>query len=183
MGFALLNGRLPRPASATSHGKEISGQCDTEAACTGFLPWATLGVRGTDSWGKLLRYSVTPSFANARIQPYTAVANKTVLGRSNTGELFYRAGQRTCAIGSQCSPAVIFSSGKNNLGTGSTGIALANGTIGNYDELSNNSAANQFLSRAKSEQKDSAGGEFDDMVVWMSLQYLFRQMSAAGTFR
>ncbi|MFP5392032.1 MAG: hypothetical protein ACLGI6_10905, partial [Gammaproteobacteria bacterium] len=38
IGFAVANGRLPRPARDAASGREFEGRCDTDASCTGFLP-------------------------------------------------------------------------------------------------------------------------------------------------
>ena len=66
IGFAMINGRLPRPATSSSDGTE-RGNCTTELECTGFIPWTALGVSKVDSYGKIIRYSVTPAFANGRV--------------------------------------------------------------------------------------------------------------------
>ncbi|HEX5463789.1 MAG TPA: type II secretion system protein, partial [Burkholderiales bacterium] len=51
IGFAVANGRLPCPASATSNGVEdgVGGVCN--ASFNGFVPAATLGITPTDAQG------------------------------------------------------------------------------------------------------------------------------------
>ncbi|RIK16052.1 MAG: type II secretion system protein, partial [Anaerolineae bacterium] len=44
VGFAVANGRLPRPATSAVNGAENPATCGNDAACSGFIPWATLGV-------------------------------------------------------------------------------------------------------------------------------------------
>ncbi|MBZ0104303.1 MAG: type II secretion system GspH family protein [Sulfuricella denitrificans] len=180
VGFAIANGRLPRPATLASNGAE-KASCVTEAECTGFIPWATLGVPKLDSWGKIIRYSVTPDFAKS--VPFTlnsTVATKTIQARDDTGALIYLAGQAVCAIANQCMPAVIFSHGKNNWGTSDSGGANADGSTTNVDEDANNAASTNFISRTFTESTTVTGGEFDDLVTWLSPNILFNRMVAAG---
>ena len=94
IGFAVANKRLPRPATSAMNGAENPVQCPTDTACSGFIPWTTLGVTKLDAWGKIIRYSVTPAFANANIALIT-VANRKVLTRdpgSRRDKLFDRTG-------------------------------------------------------------------------------------------
>ncbi|THB67669.1 MAG: prepilin-type N-terminal cleavage/methylation domain-containing protein [Gammaproteobacteria bacterium] len=67
IGFAIANGRLPCPATISSQGREHptgGGNCTT---AHGFIPYETLGIKGTinndnlylDPWGNPLGYSIT----------------------------------------------------------------------------------------------------------------------------
>jgi len=181
IGYAIANGRLPRPAISASNGAENAANCVTEAACTGFIPWGTLGVPKLDAWGKIVRYSVTPAFASS--VPFTlnaTTASKTIQTRDNTGALIYLAGQATCSTTNQCMPAVIFSHGKNNWGTGDLGNAITDSSVTNADEDANNAASTNFISRTFSDNTTGTGGEFDDLVTWLSPNILFNRMVAAG---
>jgi prepilin-type N-terminal cleavage/methylation domain-containing protein len=179
IGFAVANGRLPRPATAFNNGAENPAACATEAACTGFIPWSTLGITKLDAWNKIIRYSVTPAFANAAFT-LTTVATKTVQTRDNGGALVYLAGQAACAVATQCMPAVIFSSGKNNWGTGDAGGAFGDNSATNIDEDTNNGASLNFINRITTTNTAAAtGGEFDDVVTWVPLNTLFNRMVAA----
>lgn len=181
VGFAIANGRLPRPAVSASNGSENAVDCVSDAACTGFIPWATLGVSKLDSWGKMIRYSVTPDFAKS--VPFTlnaTAATKTIQTRDNAGAFTYLAGQAACSAVNQCMPAVIFSHGKNNWGTGDSGSPFADGSASNVDEDANNTASTNFISRTITESATGAGGEFDDLVTWLSPNILFNRMVAAG---
>lgn len=180
-GFAAKNGRLPRPARSALDGRETPLECASEAACTGFLPWVTLAVDGADSWGKLLRYSVTPALTQAPIRSISAVATKTVQERGDDGVPRYVAGQAACEISAQCAPFVVFSSGKNNLGTSTAGIALANGAANNVDEMANQVASVHFFARVASDDPARAGGPFDDLVRWGRLEVMYKRMRAART--
>ena len=57
IGYAMIHGRLPRPAASATDGVERDTPCTRDADCTGFVPWATLGTSQVDAWGKILRYS------------------------------------------------------------------------------------------------------------------------------
>lgn len=70
IGFAQTNGRLPCPASGsiatggTNAGVEqVTGNYCTSAV--GVIPWSTLGVPETDSWGRRFTYRISPAFADA----------------------------------------------------------------------------------------------------------------------
>ncbi len=179
VGYAATNGRLPRPAISALDGHESPQPCTSEQQCTGFLPWVTLGVAGSDAWGKLLRYSVTPVFTSAPVQRISAIATKTVQTRYASGQLAYTAGQDSCTLGAQCAPLVVLSHGKNNFGTSTLGIAQVNTALGNADELLNAIGSANFVARPASDDSNAAGGQFDDLVSTVSLAYLYKQMAAA----
>lgn len=164
IGFAIANGRLPRPATAFNDGSEAAA-CASDAACSGFIPWVTLGVQKMDSWGKIYRYSVTPAYANAAITLNT-VANRTV--RVDAAII----------LASQV-PAVIFSHGKERHGTTDSGIALADGSATNLDEDANDTGPTTYYSRIPSPET-AGGGEFDDLVVWLPGTILTNRMISAG---
>jgi prepilin-type N-terminal cleavage/methylation domain-containing protein len=181
LGFAASQGRLPRPATSATNGAENPASCANDAACSGFIPWATLGVSKLDAWGKIIRYSVTPAYANAAFSLST-VANRRVQTRDSAGNLSYLIGQMNCTAANQCAPAVIFSHGKNNWGTGDSGSAMTDNSNPdtNVDEDANNAGPTSFISRIVTDNKALPGGEFDDLVTWLSLNILFNRMIAAG---
>ena len=182
VGYALAHGRLPRPAISGRDGRENPLPCTSEQSCTGIIAWVTLGIDGADGWSKLLRYSVTPEFTSTPLDA-SAAASKTVLGRASDGALHYLAGHPVCSRDVQCVPVVIFSHGKNNLGTSAAGVAQANASNTNGDEVQNDIATNNFMSRAASSDPGVAGGEYDDMVAWIELKTLFNRMNAARALR
>ena len=179
VGFAAANGRLPRPATSAVNGAENPATCGNDAACSGFIPWATLGVHKFDGWNKLIRYSVTPAFANAPIT-LTTVANRTVQARDAAGAAIYLAGQAVCNTASQCVPAVVFSQGRRNWGTNEAGDALADESATNADEDANDTGPTNYFSRLPVTDTAAIGGEFDDMVVWLPTTILINRMIAAG---
>jgi prepilin-type N-terminal cleavage/methylation domain-containing protein len=187
IGFAMINGRLPRPAASATDGVEMSATCaslpdptkDAAANCTGFMPWATLGLARLDPWGKQLRYSVDPNFADSAFT-------------FSTAKTYHK---RVCPSASSCTtpvvtgvPAVILSHGRLNWGYRDDGGQVADSSATNTDEDANDSkfkcttAANctDFIARTVSENPAAAGGEFDDLVVWVSDSLLFNRMVAAG---
>jgi len=180
-GFAATNGRLPRPAVSAIDGREMPEPCADEAACSGFLPWVTLGIDGSDSWGKRLRYSVTPLYTTAPIVRLSSVSTKRVLSRDGNGELYYVLGQETCTLATYCAPAVVYSQGRDNLGTGADGRPQANGAVGNVDEARNDEAVLEFVQRPTTSDPRAPGGPFDDLLVALPLTRLYDRMAAART--
>ncbi len=174
IGFALVNARLPCPAVSAVNGVERAS-CPTEATASGLIPWVTLGVTKLDGWNKVIRYSVTPAFASSAT-PFrlSTVATKTVQTRNATGALVTLANQV---------PATVFSHGRRSWGTTDAGAAIPNESIGatNLDETANNVASVNFIQRTFSEGTGAAfGGEYDDMVTWLSPNILFSRMVQAG---
>lgn len=181
VGFAATHGRLPRPAISATDGRERAEPCAGEEDCSGFLPWVDLGVEGVDSWGKVLRYAVTPDYTSPPIQRVSAIATKRVQARDGQGRLFYTVGQDRCELAAQCAPAVVLSQGRNNLGTHANGLRQANGAIANLDEIGNDMASIGFISRAASDDARLPGGQFDDLLAVVPLQTMYDRMAAAKT--
>jgi prepilin-type N-terminal cleavage/methylation domain-containing protein len=182
IGYAMANGRLPRAAASAATGLERTTDCATAVDCTGFLPWATLGLPRTDAWGKHLRYSVTPGFASAAA-PFTlaSTGTKMMKRRNNDGSQFFLTS--TPGV-----PAVILSYGASNYGTKEDGTEFPDDSAGNADEDANDAtfkctvatACNEFWSRVTSSNTSATGGEFDDQAVWIPTGILFSRMVAAG---
>ena len=177
IGFALAHGRLPRPAGAD--GAEQASLCDSDAACSGLLPWRALGIEPGDAWGKLLRYSVTPVFTVSPVIRATSFGDKTVLTRDSHGAVIYVAGFPVCAPGTPCMVAVILSAGRDNAGTGVDGRAHANNSRTNIDEAANQIALNDFMQRPLTTDAGAAGGEFDDLLAFIAPAQLVDAMSRA----
>ena len=178
LGFATANGRLPRPATSLADGAENPAFCADDTACTGFIPWTTLGVKKTDAWNKMIRYSVTPAYANAAFTLGT-FGSKKVQTRDSIGALSYLIGSAAvCSASPPCAPAVLYSAGKEHWGTTEDGTALADGSATNTDEDSNASATVLFVSRDPSSVP--TGGEFDDIVTWVSPNILYNRLISAG---
>jgi len=177
IGYALRYGYLPCPAQSASVGLEDrTGTRCTGEKRAGYLPWATLGLPKLDAWNHLFRYSVTPAFADSSpITHFTLATPRdiTVATRDMRGGL-------TPATGTADIPAVIISHGKNGYGaTTDQGTTIADVGNGNADEKLNASSATSFVTRLINDNPAQPGGEYDDMVAWLSPNILFNRMVAA----
>lgn len=176
IGYALRNGYLPCPAISAGNGLEDrSGAGCTDDKRQGFIPWATLGVGKLDSWNHLFRYSVTPTFTNS-IAPFSMSTPRdiSVFTRSGSGLLVGATAENDI-------PAVVMSHGKNGyLGTSEQGVRVADPSFTNSDEKTNADAeGTRFVMRPSSDNTRQPGGEFDDMVTWISPNILVSRMVAA----
>lgn len=187
-GFAAIHGRLPRPATSATDGSERP-VCANDADCSGFIPWAALGLNRADGWNKLIRYSVTPKYSEDSISNIANLCsstapvncpNRTVQSRQTDGALFFLVGGNACTTASACAPAVLFTQGKSNWGTTEAGQAIGNASSTNADETANNTGPLVYFSRLATDNKDAVGGEFDDQVLWVSSSALFSRLVAAG---
>lgn len=178
MGYALRNGYLPCPAISAQNGLEDrQGASCREGKRQGLLPWATLGVGKLDAWGHVYRYSVTPAFANSQARFDLATARDITIGTRDT------RGNLVTASAVNDIPAVVLSHGRNGFGGFSdAGIRNLGASSTNVDERTNASARGiAFVSRTRSDNSNAPGGEFDDLVVWISPNVLFNRMVGAGT--
>lgn len=181
-GFAMANGRLPRPAVSELDGREAPS-CPAEPGCSGFVPYATLGVPRGDAYGKLYMYSVSTRFTES--QPALSFADAGV----------WTIQTRTGADPGKLVPlaeklvAVVRSFGARSFGRSIDGADMANDSTSNVDEIFNSgtvakSSALQSLSfhyRPLSTQEDPAwGGAFDDQMVWISTSLYMQRMVQAG---
>jgi len=203
IGFAAANGRLPCPATATSNGVEVGtggvagvgGVCQVGTAAgggqpgLGFVPAATLALTPTDSqgylidsWGSRIRYSVTNSNSNAfttvsqvrplltDLDPATPAPDLRVCTTATgiTGVGMSGAACGTAVPLTNSAVAVIFSVGKNGV-TGGTGA----------DESRNLDNDRVFISHDQT-PAGATGGEFDDVVIWLSPSILYNRILSGG---
>lgn len=184
IGYAIVTGRLPRPAASATDGTEGATPCTTDALCTGFIPWSTLSISKTDGWGKLIRYSVTPAYAGGAtgttLISLTSIANRTVQTRDTAGTANYLAGRAACTAADQCVAAVIFSHGRARLGTVDGGVASPTVSTTNLDEIANDTGPTAYFSRTPNDNTATAGGEFDDVVTWLPTYTLVNRLVAVG---
>jgi prepilin-type N-terminal cleavage/methylation domain-containing protein len=175
VGYAVRHGHLPCPAISAANGEEDrSGSRCTDERRDGFLPWATLGLPKLDAWNHLYRYSVTPAFADSG-QRFKIITPRdiTIYTRDAGGALAY-------ASPPQDVPAVIVSHGANGAGAYSElGVPVAGAGVGSEDERNNAQSDVNFVARQPSGNRAQQGGEFDDVVVWVSPNILFNRMVAA----
>lgn len=165
LGFAANNGRLPCPATAASNG--LSAPNVATAACTsnaGFVPVATLGLNGPvdtngrllDPWLNPVRYTLTSANAGA-------FSNDLTLGLSPDLQVCAQSACTTTLTATAV--AVVFSPGGDGAATTSA------------DQLENIDGDTRFVERIFSEQ---VGAEFDDHIVWVSVNTLVYNLVRAG---
>ena len=172
-GYALRYGYLPCPAVSSMNGLEDrrGPRCNGEKRI-GFLPWATLGLRKSDSWNNLFRYSVTPAFSDSEQQFSLGTPRDISIVTRNGGALVQATALNDI-------PAMVMSHGKNGYGAISEQGRRQAGVAGNnVDERSNAAGSNVFISRAAGGD-GQPGGAFDDIVVWLSPNILFNRMVVA----
>jgi prepilin-type N-terminal cleavage/methylation domain-containing protein len=180
IGFAITNGRLPRPAvSATDPTERPS--CTDNAQCTGPIPWALLGTPKTDAWGKVIHYSVSIAFSDDALPGHSSFTMTT----EGTRDIQSTKTAASVDVAAKV-PAVILSFGPNNHGTYTDGTSVDDHSDTNVDEDRNATAQTSvpndhpFISRPSSENTTATGGEFDDQVIWISRQLLVNRMVSAG---
>lgn len=183
LGFALAQGYLPCPARSATDGAEDR----TGTGCTlvsgspkrvGFLPWTTLGSPKLDAWGRVYRYSVTPAFTNstgANLFTLTTARDISIDTRNAAGAV-------TDVSNANDIPLVVFSVGRNgNWGMIDNGTAIGDFSSSNVDEDTNGNGTGQvYFIRTMTDNTATTGGEFDDIVTWLSPNVLFNRMVAAG---
>lgn len=181
LGYALANGYLPCPAISSTNGLEdrSAGVC-TGGKRSGFLPWQTLGVAKLDAWGRILGYSVTPAYSATGLS-LTTNPDMRIQARDTSGAL-------TNLTNANSVVAVVVSSGPNGYGAyNDQAVAQANPSdwpASNTDENTNATGTTLFVFRDRQDQGTSlagagAGGEFDDMVVWLPAVTLFQRLVTA----
>ncbi|TDI81398.1 MAG: prepilin-type N-terminal cleavage/methylation domain-containing protein [Betaproteobacteria bacterium] len=174
VGFSITSGRLPCPAISSTNGDEKI-TCVVLADRHGYIPWAKLGVSKLDAWGHIFRYSVTPAYAGPSgtlvLSPPT-IRDITIQTRDVAGTLVNLSNPSNI-------PAVVLSHGKNGYGATDDqgGIAAVPGA--NVDESTNTTNPTTFVTQVPT-VAGSPGGEYDDIVTWISPNILFSRMVAAG---
>jgi type II secretory pathway pseudopilin PulG len=192
LAFAIVNGRLPCPATATSSGDEApagGGACTTYYG--GWLPARTIGYQQLDAggfavdvWGNRIRYAVanlitncsgtstTPHFtstANLRANGITCQPDDLLVCRSATGINPTTCGGAANQVMSQSLvAALVFSTGKNGAGT-----------AGGIDEAANLNGDRVFVHHTPA-PSGAANGEFDDQLTWITVGELYGKLIAAG---
>jgi len=197
LGFAAGQGRLPCPAAPPPAGGTESpigtGICNNPL--NGFVPANTLGLAPTDAqgylldaWGNPIRYSVYSSNISAQTNPFTTAGKIKEIGietlaLSSVGPppvqrklLFVCATSAGVTVNncggaqvlSDNAVAVIYSLGKN----------APTGGIGS-DEAANLDNDPVFVSHTQA-VTGTTGGEFDDLVTWLSPNILYSHMISAG---
>jgi len=165
IGFAANNGRLPCPATAASNGLAAPNAATT--ACTsaaGFVPAATLGLNGAvdgngfllDPWLNPVRYTLTTANGGA-------FSNVLTLGLTPDLQVCEQSG--CTSVLTNTGVAVVVSPGEDGLVTASV------------DQLENIDGDTLFVNRVFSEL---AGAEFNDHIIWVSVNTLVYNLVKAG---
>ncbi|TXG78227.1 MAG: type II secretion system protein [Rhodocyclaceae bacterium] len=207
LGFAASQGRLPCPAAGGATGVESPAGGGTCAnPYDGFVPGVTLGITPTDdagyvidAWGQRIRYAVSRDPTSGTMSSNAASTPRWSFTSAN--------GMRNTVANASCTTGIaclhpdlhVCSSGTASAQQTCAGTLLAdsavalwyslgnNGTIGGTgsDESQNPNPnfayANDrvFLSHEPT-AAGATGGEFDDIVSWLSPNVLYSRMIAAG---
>lgn len=192
LAFAIVNGRLPCPATAASAGQEAppgGGTCTSSYG--GFLPAMTIGFQPQDSqfyavdaWGNPIRYAVSPTTWNAAAGRFTTqhvpLPNPGAWSIATTpNDLIVCSVTQAIPPGTACAPgtavtnsaivaAIVFSTGKNGA-LGPQGINETENVDGNH----------VFVSRPP-DPAGAGGGEFDDLLSWIPVGLLYGRLISAG---
>ena len=197
-GYALANDALPCPATPASNGRASP----TATGCTaqhGFVPAVTLALQGArnddqlllDAWGDPIRYSVTNSDADGdgnwdfvrpgemrNVTVATLAPNLRVCTTAAGSTATSCASNATTVVST--APAVLLSMGGDWASFTSTDEQENVGnTVGGGPSGRNYAIASDivFVTRPRSE---APGGEFDDIVTWVSPSALYGQLVAGG---
>ena len=196
LSFAIVNGRLPCPASTTTGataGLEApagGGTCTAPGPYGGWLPARSIGFQVTDAagnavdaWGNAIRYAVsgtaptcvtapvTPHFTNAtnlRTNGISCQPNDLVVCQSASVITATTCGTAASVTNQTTLAAIVFSTGKNGA-TGSGGI----------DEAANVNGDRVFVWHTPT-PVGATNGAFDDQVTWIAVGELYGRLIAAG---
>lgn len=174
LGFTVINGRLPCPAG--SDGVEVRTGVAPNRVCSsdsGNLPWNTLGVAEFDSWDRPFIYKITLNFGQE--------TNTSPCGTATNLVAFELCSLADNVISTEINgagdviaeniPAVVLSRGRNNdcspLEAENDDGTFCPGAVS--DEYFASPGYNQTL-----------GGEFDDLIIWLSPNILKYRMVQAG---
>jgi prepilin-type N-terminal cleavage/methylation domain-containing protein len=214
VSYLRSNGKLPCPDISASPTGISPASCNSNAQGYGVVPWVTLGLSrdiALDGFSNFITYRVSntvgiatpgtagiPSAYDAKqIWTDTAQANSfTILNVQNktspSGNKTIEIQERNEATGA-VSPitynaiVVLFSHGKNGYGAqtakGTTNIAPSGA-----DEIMNNTnGSTTFITRKAVDSSSASGGEFDDVITYMTpndlLQPLLSDLTLVGTCR
>ena len=188
IGYAIINGRLPCPASSTSNGMETpsgGGTCTNPHNNNSYVPAATLGLSGADSngliedaWGNPIRYAVADGssggnkFTSSNGISGIGISNISSPSIANLDVCSTATGSTSSACGSTYTltndaVAVIYSTGKNGANGGTSADEAENPNVNSTD------SDRVYVSHTPS-------ATFDDMVIWLSPNVLVNRMVSAG---
>jgi prepilin-type N-terminal cleavage/methylation domain-containing protein len=187
LAFAIVNGRLPCPASTSSGDESPAGGGVCTNPYNGFLPGRAIGFLpvdasgyALDAWNNRIRYAVssatpvnTPPVTPHFTQRDNLKANGLDCSPSDLVVCSQSQAGTSCAAGQSVTNqntvvAIVLSTGKN----GSQGAAGAN-------ETENVDGDAVFVYRTP-DPSTAAGGEYDDLTAWIPVGLLYSRLTAAG---
>lgn len=195
-GFAMTNGRLPCPDDPADgvdgledYTDNVSPTRDTCGQYEGYLPWVTLGVPPTDSWGRLYRYGVNQEFIQTTAPGTPCATLDDMLGLCDPANLTVsdRDSSKNAVTLASNAAAVVVSLGGNGFGgrdlDGNTVVAPTGA-----DELENTDGDAVFVRRGHSPGASSCSDtsgtnpfcEFDDVVIWIPEALIKSRLVEAG---
>jgi len=186
-GYAYTKGYLPCPdISIPPNGIENrnAGRCSAFIpafvdSMPGRLPWVTLGMGSADAWN--IRYSYWVDITYSDAPPGAKFDLSSISGEAVIQEPDYVANPDGSVLGDMAKNvvAVVISHGKNTLGGYNISDVASVAPLA--DELENTNLGGDFVSRPPSPVgAATAGGEFDDILIWMSEYELKAKMVEAG---
>lgn len=185
IGYAIIKGRLPCPASSSTNGQEDptngTGACTHAHDQNSYVPAVTLGLSGADSkgliedaWGNPIRYAVADGSSNAFTKSISGIGISNI---SSSSIANLDVCSTASSSGSSCSVsnstltsnaiAVIYSTGKNGANGGTAADEAENPNVNSAD------SDRVYVSHTPS-------STFDDMVIWLSPNVLVNRMVSAG---
>ena len=194
MAHAFVNGYLPCPDC-----DEVGGDClaadvgdgvadynagacmEDEAA--GNVPWVTLGLGRSDAWGTRYRYVVQNEYADDttafQLNGATGPAGWSTIQEPNFAVDATGATSKSLATNVV---AIILSQGKNGHGgIDKNNVPRSAVPVANIDEGNNTDDNATYYTRSETASDSTiAGGEFDDIVIWISEYELKAKMVEAG---
>jgi prepilin-type N-terminal cleavage/methylation domain-containing protein len=201
LSFAIVNGRLPCPATAASAGD----QAFTGALCTtyyaGWLPAKAIGYQQVDSsgyavdvWGNRIRYAMArtktncagagpfndPHFANAANLKSNGIA-------CQPNDLLVCKSAIAAGLDASANPPTCGAGGANQIMSSGLVVAIVfstgrNGALSGgagVDEAQNLNGDALFVFHTPT-PAEAANGEFDDQFTWLTVGELYGKLIAAG---
>jgi prepilin-type N-terminal cleavage/methylation domain-containing protein len=203
LSFAIVNGRLPCPATSSSLGAEspsTGGSCTNYFPTTtsGYLPAASIGYQqvdasgyAVDAWGNRIRYAVAQKVTNcsgtSTLPHFTNSTNIKSNGIScQSNDLLVCKSGTATGLDASASPPTCGGSGANQImATGLvTAIVFSTGKNGSTGGTGTDEAANLdgnalFVFHTAT-PSTATNGEFDDQFTWITVGELYGKLIAAG---
>jgi prepilin-type N-terminal cleavage/methylation domain-containing protein len=206
LAFAVVNGRLPCPATAGSSGDEApvgGGTCSSPGPYGGWLPARTIGFQITDTggyaldaWGNRIRYAVSATVpANSQSPRICRPVDDTTVPVAphftNQVNLKFQgldcrpSDLIVCRSATGITPTACSGTANQVMSQNlvaaivfSTGKNGATGSAG-IDEAANVDGDRVFVWHTPA-PAGAANGEFDDQMTWIAVGELYGKLIAAG---